>query len=49
VLTGMSWVDLGKGDGPEPLLHINDPMTKMPPRMLLRDLQPMWKTAVIVH
>ncbi len=47
VLTGMSWVNLGKG--PEAVLHINDPLHTLAPRMPLFDLLPRWAAAIIVY
>ncbi len=47
VLTGMSFVDFGRGA--EAVLHINDPLLSLPPRLLLRDLIPRWAAAIVVY
>jgi len=47
VLTGMTWVN-GR-NGPEALLHINDPLLVIPPRLSLGDLLPRWRAAIVVY
>ncbi len=47
VLTGMSFADVGRGA--EAVLHINDPLASLPPRLLLRDLVPRWAAAIVVY
>jgi hypothetical protein len=47
VLTGMSWHNTGRGV--EAVLHINDPLHTLAPRVLLSDILPRWAAAIIVY
>jgi hypothetical protein len=47
VLTGMTWVD--GANGPEALLHVNDPLRVIPSRLPFRALVPRWQAAIVVY
>lgn len=46
VLTGMTWVD--GANGPEAMLHVNDPLMVIPSRLEWRQLLPRWRAAIVV-
>lgn len=47
VLTGMTWVN--GANGPEALLHVNDPLRVIPNRLAFRALVPRWQAAIVVY
>jgi len=47
VLTGMTWVE--GANGPEALLHVNDPLRVLPNRLSFRALVPRWQAAIVVY
>ncbi len=47
VLTGMTWV--AGANGPEALLHVNDPLRVIPSRLPFRALVPRWQAAIVVY
>jgi hypothetical protein len=47
VLTGMSWT--AGPDGPEAILHVNDPLRVIPNRLTFNDLVPRWQAAIVVY
>jgi hypothetical protein len=47
VLTGMTWAR--GANGPEALLHVNDPLRVLPNRMSFRALVPRWQAAIVVY
>jgi hypothetical protein len=47
VLTGMTWID--GANGPEALLHVNDPLRVIPNRLSFRALVPRWQAAIVVY
>ena len=47
VLTGMTWTE--GADGPEALLHVNDPLRVIPNRLAFRALVPRWQAAIVVY
>ncbi|HEY7609854.1 MAG TPA: papain-like cysteine protease family protein [Alphaproteobacteria bacterium] len=47
VLTGMSWTN--GANGPEAILHVNDPLQVIPDRLSFRALVPRWRAALVVY
>lgn len=47
VLTGMTWV--AGANGPEAVLHVNDPLRVIPNRLSFRALVPRWQAAIVVY
>ncbi len=47
VLTGMTWTD--GANGPEAVLHVNDPLRVLPARLAFRALAPRWQAAIVVY
>ena len=48
VLKGMSW-RTGADGRPEAILHINDPIHWLPPRLPFRSILRLWEAAIVVH
>jgi hypothetical protein len=47
VLTGMTWVRTATGL--RAILHINDPIRAIPPRLAFRALLPRWQAAIVIY
>lgn len=47
VLTGMTWTN--GANGPEAVLHVNDPLRVIPDRLTFRALVPRWQAAIVVY
>lgn len=47
VLTGMTWTE--GAQGPEAVLHVNDPLRVIPNRLPFRALVPRWEAAIVVY